>query len=125
MLSGENDVEYAEFSMAQRMRRGSSPSTTISSITAGAMALSPTNDDAMISFEEKLRLLHLFDKSTTLPYTNACGSHTPTQTCLNSIHTGFLDVKPVNLDSTCSDSSVLAIGSVLNNSDENATKNEG
>lgn len=51
---GENDVEYAEFSMTQRlMMRDSSPAA------AGATALSPTETN---SFEDKLMLLQLFDR---------------------------------------------------------------
>jgi tripartite motif-containing protein 37 len=58
-MSGENDVEYAEFSMTQRlMMRDTSPAA------AGAMALSPTEGN---SFEDKLMLLQLFDRIENSP----------------------------------------------------------
>ncbi|RZB40491.1 hypothetical protein BDFB_004939, partial [Asbolus verrucosus] len=53
-MSGENDVEYAEFSMTQRLMM-CEPSPA----TAGAAALSPTENN---SFEDKLMLLQLFDR---------------------------------------------------------------
>ncbi|KAJ3642872.1 hypothetical protein Zmor_025621 [Zophobas morio] len=75
---GENDVEYAEFSMTQRlMMRDSSPAA------AGATALSPTETN---SFEDKLMLLQLFDRienspqatpSTSAPSTNRSQSDLP------------------------------------------------
>jgi hypothetical protein len=56
---GENDVEYAEFSMTQRlMMRDTSPAA------AGATALSPTEGN---SFEDKLMLLQLFDRIENSP----------------------------------------------------------
>ncbi|XP_022914368.1 E3 ubiquitin-protein ligase TRIM37-like isoform X2 [Onthophagus taurus] len=54
-MSGENDVEYAEFSMAQGMLlRESSPAVSTSGTSLTARPGS--------SFEEKIMLLHLFDR---------------------------------------------------------------
>ncbi|KAJ8917379.1 hypothetical protein NQ315_002403 [Exocentrus adspersus] len=53
-MSGENDVEYAEFSMAQRMLARDPNSNTV-----GATALSPTT----CSFEDQLRMLQFFGNS--------------------------------------------------------------
>ncbi|KAF7286315.1 hypothetical protein GWI33_006044 [Rhynchophorus ferrugineus] len=56
-MSGENDVEYAEFSMDQGLlvRESSSAASSV----AGATALSPTN--LTNSFEDKLKLIGFFD----------------------------------------------------------------
>lgn len=94
---GENDVEYAEFSMTQRlMMRDSSPAA------AGATALSPTEGN---SFEDRLMLLQLFDRlenatqapngkftpfklDSDLPFVASAPSTTRSQS----------DLPPVNLD---------------------------
>ncbi|GJQ85016.1 hypothetical protein Trydic_g3677 [Trypoxylus dichotomus] len=55
IMSGENDVEYAEFSMAQRiMPREPSPAVT-----------TPTNSLAGSTIEEKIMLFHLFDRENS------------------------------------------------------------
>ncbi|XP_076250549.1 uncharacterized protein LOC143190252 isoform X4 [Rhynchophorus ferrugineus] len=56
-FEGENDVEYAEFSMDQGLlvRESSSAASSV----AGATALSPTN--LTNSFEDKLKLIGFFD----------------------------------------------------------------
>ncbi|XP_015840432.1 uncharacterized protein LOC661701 isoform X2 [Tribolium castaneum] len=75
---GENDVEYAEFSMTQRlMMRDSSPAA------AGATALSPTEGN---SFEDKLMLLQLFDRLENSPQATTAPNVPQT------------DLPPVNLD---------------------------
>ncbi|ENN73973.1 hypothetical protein YQE_09429, partial [Dendroctonus ponderosae] len=56
-MSGENDVEYAEFSMTQGLIRRDSNSAASS--VAGASALSPAN--LSISLEDQLKLYTLFD----------------------------------------------------------------
>ncbi|EFA13414.2 E3 ubiquitin-protein ligase TRIM37 isoform X3 [Tribolium castaneum] len=77
-MSGENDVEYAEFSMTQRlMMRDSSPAA------AGATALSPTEGN---SFEDKLMLLQLFDRLENSPQATTAPNVPQT------------DLPPVNLD---------------------------
>ncbi|KAG5885479.1 hypothetical protein JTB14_005070 [Gonioctena quinquepunctata] len=88
-MSGENDVEYAEFSMAQRMM-ARDPSSTSSSVV-GATALSPT--ELMDSFEQKLRLLQfeqLFGNSQQTPSSTGCAPATS--------NTAVLDLTPSNLD---------------------------
>ncbi|XP_023014574.2 E3 ubiquitin-protein ligase TRIM37 [Leptinotarsa decemlineata] len=84
-MSGENDVEYAEFSMAQRMV-ARDPSSTSSSIV-GATALSPT--DLMDSFEQKLRLLQ-FDQI----FLNK--QETVANNTASSSSTALLDLTPPN-----------------------------
>ncbi|KRT85991.1 hypothetical protein AMK59_2372 [Oryctes borbonicus] len=55
IMSGENDVEYAEFSMAQRiMPREPSPAVT-----------TPTNSLSGTTIEEKIMLFHLFDRESS------------------------------------------------------------
>ncbi|XP_028133765.1 E3 ubiquitin-protein ligase TRIM37 isoform X3 [Diabrotica virgifera virgifera] len=58
-MSGENDVEYAEFSMAQRMLEHDNSSANSSFV--GATALSPTEMGS--SFEDRLKLLNFFENS--------------------------------------------------------------
>lgn len=59
-------MEYAEFSMTQRMlMRDESPAST----TAGATALSPVQGDTS-SFEDKIMLLQLFDRLERVPSPN-------------------------------------------------------
>ncbi|KAJ8949187.1 hypothetical protein NQ318_021680 [Aromia moschata] len=105
-MSGENDVEYAEFSMAQRMM-ARDPNSAASS-TAGATALSPTG--LINSFEEKLKLLQFFGNSTQ----GLTAANTPT----SSSTTALLDMNPSNLD-------LALIGSALSiKSDEPCTSHE-
>lgn len=59
LISGENDVEYAEFSMAQGLMLRDSSSTASS--VAGAAALSPTS--LVGNLEDKFKLMSLFDGS--------------------------------------------------------------
>lgn len=80
-MSGENDVEYAEFSMAQRML-ARDPSSANSSIV-GASALSPT--EIVGNFEEKLKLFHFFENSAAI---------NPNQDPTNTL----LDLTTSNLD---------------------------
>ncbi|XP_044272172.1 uncharacterized protein LOC123016045 isoform X2 [Tribolium madens] len=80
---GENDVEYAEFSMTQRlMMRDSSPAA------AGATALSPTEGN---SFEDKLMLLQLFDRLENSPQMTPNAS-------VPSTTRSQTDLPPANLD---------------------------
>ncbi|XP_068897529.1 E3 ubiquitin-protein ligase TRIM37-like isoform X2 [Tenebrio molitor] len=80
---GENDVEYAEFSMTQRlMMRDTSPAA------AGATALSPTEGN---SFEDKLMLLQLFDRIENSPQPTS-------STSAQSTGRSQTDLPPVNLD---------------------------
>jgi tripartite motif-containing protein 37 len=84
-MSGENDVEYAEFSMTQRlMMRDTSPAA------AGAMALSPTEGN---SFEDKLMLLQLFDRIENSPQPTSSSNASAQSTGRSQT-----DLPPVNLD---------------------------
>lgn len=76
-MSGENDVEYAEFSMAQRMIAKE----------PGSAALSPTN--LMDCFEEKLKLLQFFGKTPQY----STGSSSPSTSV-----TALMDMTNTNLD---------------------------
>lgn len=103
-MSGENDVEYAEFSMAQRMM-ARDPSSANSSVV-GAVALSPTG--LINSFEEKLKLLQFFGNSPQgLPTTSTSSSTN-----------ALLDMTASNLD-------LALIGSALSiRSDEPSTSHD-
>jgi hypothetical protein len=82
---GENDVEYAEFSMTQRlMMRDTSPAA------AGATALSPTEGN---SFEDKLMLLQLFDRIENSPQPTSSSNASAQSTGRSQT-----DLPPVNLD---------------------------
>ncbi|XP_018568183.1 E3 ubiquitin-protein ligase TRIM37-like [Anoplophora glabripennis] len=104
-MSGENDVEYAEFSMAQRMM-ARDPSSANSSVAGVAAALSPTG--LINSFEEKLKLLQFFGNSPQgLPTTSTSSSTN-----------ALLDMTASNLD-------LALIGSALSiKSDEPVTSQD-
>ncbi|XP_057658821.1 E3 ubiquitin-protein ligase TRIM37-like [Diorhabda carinulata] len=97
-MSGENDVEYAEFSMAQRMLE-KDPSSANSSVV-GATALSPTE---ISNFEERLKLFSFFEN---------CPRNNGIQEATNSL----LDLTGSNLDlallGTISTDSMPADGNV-------------
>lgn len=61
-------MEYAEFSMAQGLMLRDQSSSAASSV-AGAAALSPTN----ASFEDKIKLMSLFDGCNNQPVNNLKG----------------------------------------------------
>lgn len=101
-MSGENDVEYAELSMAQGLvLRDCSPSATS---LAGATALSPTN--LVNAFEDKIKLMSLFDGS---------GNRNSNPTiCKGAVmasnSTSFLDMSSSNID-------LALLGSTLQSKD--------
>ncbi|KAL1491393.1 hypothetical protein ABEB36_011997 [Hypothenemus hampei] len=61
-MSGENDVEYAELSLAQELMLRDSSSAASS--VAGATALSPSSN-LSTTFEDKLKLVSIFDTPLT------------------------------------------------------------
>lgn len=93
-MSGENDVEYAEFSMNQGIMLRDSSSTASS--FAGATALSPSTLMSN-SFEEKLKLMSLFDEAT-----NKNGNGKSVKGFAPTNSTMLLDIAapPTNLDLT-------------------------
>lgn len=73
-ISGENDVEYAEFSMAHRMP--SSQSSAPNSLMHGTGGSSGANDTNVL--DEDLILLSLFDDSSSTSVSGHRGHHDST-----------------------------------------------
>ncbi|XP_066146031.1 E3 ubiquitin-protein ligase TRIM37 isoform X3 [Euwallacea fornicatus] len=96
-MSGENDVEYAEFSMTQGLMLRDHLSSAASSV-AGATAMSPT--DLGSNLEAKFKLMTLFDGSG--------GRHT-----LNNVKGTIPSSSSALLDMTASNLDIALLGSLV------------
>ncbi|XP_050304969.1 E3 ubiquitin-protein ligase TRIM37-like isoform X2 [Anthonomus grandis grandis] len=111
-MSGENDVEYAEFSMAQGLIQRDPDS-----IAVGPRALSPTHATAVVNLEDRFKLIRLLD--------GANNSSGPSSS--NNSNGGLPQRPPIDLDllgMSAADAEVALLASIRRKNEEHRPSND-